>query len=228
MRGIGREGAPDWRLLTELFWSFAKLAPVTFGGGYAMIPVIQREVVDRKRWMSEEEMGDVLSVAGSAPGGIGVNAAIFTGYRIARFPGAVTALVGVSLPTFLIVLLLSASLLYLKDSPKVAAAFRGMQSAVVALIAVAGLRMAKTAILDASTLIAMVATAALLLLLHVHPLLVILCGIGLGIGIVKAKDALGMAVRLEKAPEEGAGARTKRKGRQPAYKYDDYFIGDGI
>ncbi len=81
----------SWKQLWNIFWAFFKIGPTTFGGGYAMIPVLEREVVQKRQWVNGNEMSDVLSIAGSAPGGIGVNASAFIGYRLAGVPGASVA-----------------------------------------------------------------------------------------------------------------------------------------
>ncbi|GAA3321293.1 hypothetical protein GCM10020331_036500 [Ectobacillus funiculus] len=84
------------------FFSFflKKISPVTFGGGYAMIPAIERAVVREKKWLKAEDVTDVFAVAGSVPGAVAINAATFTGYRIAGVSGAMVAMMGVLVPTF--------------------------------------------------------------------------------------------------------------------------------
>ncbi|HBT17163.1 MAG TPA: chromate transporter, partial [Firmicutes bacterium] len=77
--------------LAELFLTFFKIGAFTFGGGYAMLPLIQREVVNVKKWLSEDEFGDVLAVTQSAPGALAVNSSVFIGYNLAGLPGATVA-----------------------------------------------------------------------------------------------------------------------------------------
>lgn len=94
-------------LLSELFLTFAKIGAFTFGGGYAMIPLIQREVVDHKHWISNEDILDVVAIAESTPGPIAINSATFIGQKIAGTKGAVAATIGVVLPSFLIMIAIS-------------------------------------------------------------------------------------------------------------------------
>lgn len=131
-------------LLFQLFWVFVRIGPVTFGGGYAMIPMIEREISAKRKWLGEEEMDEILSLAGAAPGGVGVNAAAFIGYRLAGVTGAIAAIAGITIPTFIIVCLLSAVYSQLTDQPKVIAAMKGINGAVIALILVAAYRMVRT------------------------------------------------------------------------------------
>lgn len=216
----------NWRLLADIFWSFFKIAPVTFGGGYAMIPVIEREVVEKRGWITEEEMVDALSIAGSAPGGVGVNAATFIGFRTAGIKGAIAAVIGITLPTFLIVLALSFVFIWLDGNAKMTAAFEGIKSAVVAMIAYAAYRIGRSAVFDKATLATVIGAVAVLLFVKMNPIIVMALGALLGIGLVKLKEKLGMAVRLEKNEQSGDDAG-QDKGK-PFYRYDDYYIGEGI
>lgn len=88
------------KMLTQLFVVFFKLGPSTFGGGYAMITAIEREIVDKKAWLKPNEVGDMISVSASAPGGVVVNSAAFVGYRLAGIMGAIISVIAITLPTF--------------------------------------------------------------------------------------------------------------------------------
>ena len=94
-----------------------KMGPVSFGGGYALIPVIEREVVEKRKWLQAEEVTDIVAVSGSVPGAIAINSATFIGYRIAGVMGAIAAMLGILLPTLCIVAGLSICYLQLKDNP---------------------------------------------------------------------------------------------------------------
>lgn len=120
--------------LISLFLSFLKIGAFTFGGGYAMIPIIQREVIDRRGWIAENEFLDLLTVAQSAPGPISLNTAVFVGYKLKGYAGAAAAILGVVLPSFLIILLIAVFFTDVRDNHVVDAAFKGMRPAVVALI----------------------------------------------------------------------------------------------
>lgn len=204
----------------SIFWTFFKIGPVTFGGGYAMIPAIEREVVDKRHWITQDEMSGVLSVAGSAPGGIGVNAASFIGYRLAGIPGAAAAVVGITLPTFVIVFLLSLGFSQVDDYPKVTAAFQGIQGAIVALIILSAYNMGKSSVVDRTTLATAVCTVVLLLVFHLSPFALIVIGLVIGHLLILIKNKLGVVVRFN----HEAAAAAKSKG----YKYADYYIADGI
>ena len=184
-------------LLPAIFVSFLKIGPVTFGGGYAMIPLIEKEVVERRKWMETKDIADIFAVAESIPGAIAINSATFIGYRLAGAPGAIAAMAGVLLPTFLIVLLLSIFFLNVQDHPKIEAAFQGIRAAIVALICYAGYKIGKTAVLDKTTLVVAMATVALLFLSHLHPILLIVGGFFVGAAIVAVRAKLGIRTKLE-------------------------------
>lgn len=120
--------------LIEIFWSFLKIGAFTFGGGYAMIPLIQHEVVNNHKWLSNKEFGDLLTLAQAAPGPISLNTAVFVGYKERRYLGAIAAILGVVIPSFAIILLVAIFFSNIRHNHWVDAAFRGMRPAVVALI----------------------------------------------------------------------------------------------
>ncbi|MBU5347455.1 chromate transporter [Paenibacillus lautus] len=185
-------------LLARLFWTFCCIGPSTFGGGYAMLPIIEREVVSKKKWVNEEEIGELISLAGSAPGGVGVNAAAMIGHRQAGIAGAVSAVLGVTCPTFLIVILISVGAVFFRDQPKVEAALKGMHGAVIALIAVAAYRMTKHAVFDATTTITALATVSVMLFTGVHPLYLIALSLLCGMAVIPIKKRLGFQANTEK------------------------------
>ncbi|WP_134698612.1 chromate transporter [Ammoniphilus sp. YIM 78166] len=205
----------DWKLIWDIFITFLKIGPVTFGGGYAMIPLIEREVVVRREWLKVHEVTDIFAVAESVPGAIAINSATFIGYRIAGLRGAIAAMAGIMLPTFLIVIALGVSFLYFKDNPKMKAAFEGIRPAIVALIAYAGYKLGKIAVIDKTTFVLTGITVLVLLSIHFHPVLIIVSGAVIGIGLVKLKDKLGYATPIE-AEEQNDGIPS------------DYFLGAGI
>ena len=125
----------------QLFWTFFKIGAFTFGSGYAMIPMIEKEVIDRKRWFSREEFSDHFALAQSAPGPIALNTAVFVGYRQKGWTGSAVSLLGAVLPSFIILLAVAVWFPDIRDNGTVAAAFKGIRPAVVALIAVPFVRM---------------------------------------------------------------------------------------
>ncbi|WP_426446940.1 chromate transporter [Paenibacillus sp. S-38] len=206
-------------LLVKLFWSFVRISPMSFGGGYAMIPLIEREIVEKRQWITPEEMSSGLAVAGSAPGGIGVNTAAFIGYRMKGIPGAVAAILGITLPTFLIVLVLALAFAQVQHHPKAAAALAGIQAGVAALILVSAYNMGRSSLVDRGTMI-MAAAALVLLMFGVHPIGLITTGLLAGHvpALFRVKRESG---RLQRQEPAGAAAA-------PSYKYSDYYIADGI
>ena len=130
-------------LLLDLFLTMAKIGMFTFSGGYAMISVIEDNCVERKKWITHEEMMNMTVIAESTPGPIAINCSTFTGYKIAGFAGAVTATVGLVLPSFTIIFLISMFLDHFLELTLIANAFRGIKIAVGVLILDAGLTMVK-------------------------------------------------------------------------------------
>lgn len=118
----------------QLFYSFLKIGLFTFGGGYAMIPIIQREVIDNRGWIAREEFYDLLTLAQSAPGPISLNTAVFVGYKMYGYRGALTALLGIVMPSFLILLFVAIFFTQIRHNAIVDAAFKGMRPVVVALM----------------------------------------------------------------------------------------------
>jgi chromate transporter len=122
------------RELVEIFWSFLKIGAFTFGGGYAMIPLIQHEVINNRKWLTEKDFVELLTIAQAAPGPISLNTAVFVGYKHRNYCGAVAAVLGVVIPSFVILLLVAIFFANIRDNKWVDAAFKGMRPAVVALI----------------------------------------------------------------------------------------------
>ncbi len=139
-----------------------------------MLPLIQREVVDRKGWIDEEEFLNMIALAQAAPGLIAVNSAIFIGWRIGGWKGVCGAVLGAVLPSFLIILAIAMVFQEWKELPAVEAAFKGIRPAVVALIAAPLFKMAKAAKINWLTALIPVAVALLIWLGHVNPVWVIL------------------------------------------------------
>lgn len=117
-----------------LFTSFFKISLFTFGGGYAMIPLMQNEVVDKQNWISKKDLFEIIAVAESAPGPIAINTATFIGFRVGGFVGAAATAVGVILPSFLIILVVSSLLREFEDAKILKYAFSGIKAGVLALI----------------------------------------------------------------------------------------------
>ena len=165
--------------LWTLFLTFSHIGLFTIGGGYAMIPLIQKKVVEEKKWVSEEELVDLMAVAQSCPGIFAVNISIFIGYKLRKTTGAIISTLGACLPSFLIILAIALFFQHYRENIYVEKIFRGIRPAVVALIAAPVFRMAKTAKINKYTMWIPVMAALAIWLLGVSPIYVILLA-GLG------------------------------------------------
>ena len=168
----------------QLFYTYLKIGTFTLGGGYAMLPLIQREVVDRKGWIDEQEFLNMIALAQAAPGLIAVNSAIFIGWRIGGWKGVCGAVLGAVLPSFVIILAIAMVFREWKELPAVEAAFKGIRPAVVALIAAPLFKMAKSAKISWITSLIPVCAALLIWLGKVNPIWVIIATVVLTLSIV--------------------------------------------
>jgi chromate transporter len=160
--------------LFEMFMVFFKIGAFTIGGGYAMVPLIEKQVVDNKKWIEKEEFIDMIALAQSCPGILAVNTAIFVGYKTAGYLGVIFTVLGAVLPSFLIILLIASLFVGIKDSPVVERIFMGIRPAVVALIAAPIYRMGKNAKINRKTIIIPIIAAALVAFAKVTPVYIIM------------------------------------------------------
>lgn len=158
----------------DLFFTFAKIGLFTFGGGYAMIPLIEKEAVDRKKWLSNEELLDVIAIAESTPGPIAINAATFIGKKVSGFIGALCATLGVVLPSFLIIVAISYFLEAFRELKVVRYAFFGIRAGVLALILKALISMFQQSSKDVLSYVLIIASAAAVIFFDVNAILVII------------------------------------------------------
>lgn len=165
----------------ELFLVFFKIGAFTFGGGYAMIPLIQNEVVDKRNWLNESEFIDMLALAQSAPGPIALNTALFVGNKKLGFRGSLFSGMGVILPSFIVILVIAIFFVQFKDNPVVERIFKGIRPAVVALIAAPLLQLGKSADVHFKNIWIPISVALLVWLLGVSPIYIIIGAILLGI-----------------------------------------------
>lgn len=163
----------------QLFWSFFKIGLFTFGGGYAMIPLIEHEAVHRRKWIPEAEFLDLLTLAQSVPGPIAVNTAVFVGYKSRGTGGALASLAGVVLPSFAVLLAVAIFFVDVRENPVVDAAFRGMRPAVVALIVAPIFRLVRG--IGWGWIVVAAGVAALIFWGGVSPVLLLAAGAALGI-----------------------------------------------
>jgi chromate transporter len=158
----------------DSFKTFFKICIFTLGGGYAMIPLIEKEVVNKKQWVSKEEMLDLIAIAQSCPGVFAINIATFIGYKLRKTKGAIATTVGTALPSFLIILAIAIFFSQFKENRVVAAIFRGIRPAVVALIAVPTFRLGQRANLNKFTIWIPVVCALAIWALGVSPIYIII------------------------------------------------------
>ena len=175
-------------LYWESFRTFFKIGMFTLGGGYAMIPLIEQEVVNRHRWIERDEMLDLIAIAQSCPGVFAINISIFVGYKLNKVRGAMMCALGTALPSFLIILAIAMFFHQFEDNRIVAALFRGIRPAVVALIAVPTFNLARQARLNRYTLWIPIVSALLIWLLGVSPIwIIIAAGLG-GVFVSKMRN----------------------------------------
>ena len=147
----------------DLFLTFAKVGVCTFGGGYAMLPILQREVVEKKSWATDEERTDYFAVGQRTPGIIAVNTATFIGYKYKRVPGSMLATLGLVFPSLVIITAIAAFLSNFADIPVVQHALAGINAAVVALIASSVLKLGKSTLKNGTAIAIFLCVLALAL-----------------------------------------------------------------
>ena len=193
--------------LLEIFAIFFKIGLFTIGGGYAMLPIIQKEVVETKGWMDDEEFLDAISLTNSLPGPLAINAATFVGYRVCKVKGVLAAVLGAASPSVIIILTVAMVFSNLTEYPVVQYIFDGIRPAVVALILYALIKLAKSAKLREyfNWLIALLAVAAIAVF-GLHPIIVVVAGALYGLfvrgTVVKAVDA-HRANKIDNSGKEG-------------------------
>ena len=165
----------------EVFWTFFKIGAFTFGGGYAMVPLIQKEAVEKKGWITDDDILEIIAIAESTPGPISVNAATFVGYRTAGVTGAACATFGLVLPAFLTIYCLAFILREFSQLPAVKYAFFGIRASVLALLVKAVMMMYKKSKKGTVPYIVMAFAFAATALLDLHVLIVVACCAAIGI-----------------------------------------------
>ena len=193
-------------LLLDLFLTFAKVGVMTFGGGYAMLPILQREVVEKKKWATEDQLADYYAVGQCTPGVIAVNTATFVGSSQGGIPGGIIATLGVVFPSIVIILAIAAFLSNFMHLEAVAHAFNGVRAGVVALILVSVIKLFKGAVKDWPTRIIYAVVLALAAAGNFVPLpastpavLVSVWGVVTSpVFLVLFSGAVGLAVRIAK------------------------------
>ncbi|HIY06693.1 MAG TPA: chromate transporter [Candidatus Evtepia faecigallinarum] len=158
----------------ELFLTFARISASCFGGGYAMLPFFQRELVRKKHWLTDEELLDMTAVAQCTPGVIAVNTATFCGYRTRGIPGALWATLGILVPPMIIVTIISAFFWTFAEYPWVQHALAGVRACVCALIISSTIRLYRKAILDVPTFLVFLAVLLLAAFVGLSPAILVI------------------------------------------------------
>ncbi|MDD2482639.1 MAG: chromate transporter [Lutispora sp.] len=161
-------------MLYKLFSTFFKIGCFTIGGGYAMVPVIQREIVENKKWITQDEFLDAIALTNSLPGPLATNAATYVGYRMAGVLGAITGVFATALPSFLIILIIAIFFTTIKDSIVVQNIFSGIRPAVVSLIIYAVIKLAKSIGFKSKNILISLGTLLGMIFLNIHPFLAVI------------------------------------------------------
>ena len=169
------------RRLWQLFSTFFRIGAFTFGGGYAMIPLIQREAVEKHRWVTDDDVLEIIAIAESTPGPIAINSATFVGYRVAGVLGSACATLGVVLPSFIIIFLISGLLREFQDIRPVQYAFYGIRAGVLALVLKSLWTMYRKCKKSTVAYVAMAAAFVAAAILDLHMLLIIVACAILGL-----------------------------------------------
>lgn len=167
----------------SLFWAFFKVGAFSFGGGYAMIPLIKKEIIDIHHWLSMDQFLDIIAISQMTPGPIAINAATFVGYKIGGFWGSAAATIGVTAPSFLIIIILALLIIKYRHLPWLEAFFKGVRPAVIALIVQAAYSVGKSSFTGIKDMLVAAMVFVGLYLLKINPLIIILMAAILGIVI---------------------------------------------
>ena len=175
-------------MLWEMFVTFFKIGAFTFGGGFAMIPIIKQEVVEKKNWIKDEDFIDIISIAQSSPGPIAVNLSIYIGYKIKGLSGALLSALGTVMPSFLIILVIARFFSQFSDNIIIEKIFMGIRPAVVALILSAIYGLVRNASFNYMQIFLAIITALVIVFLNINPIYMIILGISISIIINKIND----------------------------------------
>lgn len=175
------------RDLLKMFLSFLKIGAVTFGGGYAMIPFIEEEVVIKNKLIKKDEFMDMLVVSQSLPGALAVNCCTFIGYRIGGILGGIIGILGVTLPSFFIILIIATTFMQFRDNYYVNLAFKGITAAVPVLVLTGVVSMAKNVKKTVENLLVCIAALIALIVFNINPAIVTIMGAIYGILFCRKK-----------------------------------------
>lgn len=169
------------QIVTKLFFVFFKIGAFSFGGGYAMIPFIQREIVENNNWLSMNEFLDIIGISQMTPGPVAINSATFVGYKLYGVIGSIMATIGVVITSFILVSITSKILDKFKESTVVKAALLGMRPVLMALIIKAFIDLAIESYVDLKSVLIATIIGVVLLIKKIHPILIIALAAILGL-----------------------------------------------
>lgn len=174
----------NWRLDLTLFLAFLKIASITVGGGYAILGAARAEFVDRRKWLTEEDFSQLMTVIITVPGLLAINSAIYLGWKLHRFRGAFSAAFGALLPSVTVIMLIAAGLSSISDflqSPPVQGAFKGILCGIIAMIGLAAVKMGKNNLKTLFDWCVVIAALLGIAAFRWNPAILIVCAIGAGI-----------------------------------------------
>ena len=200
-------------MLVELFVVFFKLGAFTIGGGIAMLPLLQNTLINEKKWFTKEEFMDIVAVCQSLPGVIAINMATFVGYKKKGLAGSIVATLGVSVPSFVLILIIATFISNLGDNPYVNGAMGALRATALGLVLVAVIQLAPAAVKNKWAAIAAVSSFVLIAVLNINTAYVILLFILLGVASVmvgsrKAATAAGASEEI-KSTDGGKGGESE-------------------
>jgi len=193
----------------QIYWSFFKIGALTFGGGYAMLPMIEREIVENRGWAERQDVIDVFAVAQSLPGAIALNSASQIGFRRKGVTGGIIAVLGAVTPSIIIITLIATVLSLVWGNAVLTSAFSGIAVAVCAMILNTVVKFFKSSVIDAVCFIIFFAVLAMALLLRLSPFIYILASIAAGIVIGLIKK-VGKKQKIES--DDTGGDKADAKG----------------
>lgn len=164
------------KLNFEIYFTFFKIGMFTFGGGYAMLPLIEKEMVESKKWIDENEIVDVLALSQTMPGAIALNCSTLIGYRLGGHLTSLFAMLGVITPSIILLTLIALFFNQFLDQTIIKAIFMGIRSGIVALIIKAGMRIAKSAVQDRLTLCICIFSIVGIIFINISPIVLIITG----------------------------------------------------
>lgn len=177
-----------FKTLLELFWSFATIGALTFGGGLAMLSMLKSVIVDKRGWATEGELLDYYAIGQCTPGIIAVNTATFIGYKKAKIPGAIAATIGMITPSIIIILIVASVLSAFMESPVLLHALEGIRAVVCALMLTTIISMAKKSLIDRWCVIIFAVSLIAAFILNVPSIIIVIISALLGVVITKLKE----------------------------------------